>query len=91
MDPALTATLLALGTGAACAFVAYWSGYAHAKREHRATILRLRAQIHEMHLFGLDLADALYRARTGQPTSGLTARERATFHDIATHLRKDAS
>ena len=36
MDPALTAALLAAGTGALSAFVAYWAGVGRAEKRHKA-------------------------------------------------------
>lgn len=35
MDPVLTASLLAAVTGAASAFIAYWSGVARTERRYR--------------------------------------------------------
>lgn len=90
MDPSLTAALIAAGTGAISAFIAYWWGYGNAHREARLRILQLQAVIHEQRATSLDLADALYRMKN--PTVvGLTPRERAAFNDITENLRKDAS
>ena len=89
MDPALAAVLLAAGTGAVSAFVAYWWGYSTAYREQRRQVLTLRAQIHEQHLVAVDLADALYRMR--HPQRPLTPVERAAFNDIADRLRKESA
>jgi len=89
MDPALSATLIAAGTGAVSAFVAYWWGYSNAYQEQRRQVLALRAQIHEQHLVALDLADSLYRMR--HPKRPLSPGERATFNDIANRLRKESA
>lgn len=89
MDPALAATLIAAGSAAVAAFVAYWWGYSNAYTEGRTKVLQLRAQIHEQHLVALDLADALYRMR--HPQRPLTPTERATFNQIADRLRKESA
>ena len=36
MDPTLTAALLAAGTGAVSAFIAYWTGVGVAEKRHKA-------------------------------------------------------
>ena len=36
MDPALTTSLIALGTAAVTAFVAYWAGVGTAEKRHKA-------------------------------------------------------
>lgn len=36
MDPALTVVLLAVGTGAISAFIAYWTGVGIAEKRHKA-------------------------------------------------------
>jgi hypothetical protein len=36
MDPALTTALIAFGTAAAAAFVAYWAGVGQAEKKHKA-------------------------------------------------------
>lgn len=90
MDPALITALIAAGTGALSAFIAYWWGYGNAHREARVVILRLRAQMHEQHATALDLADALYRARNPR-SSSLTPSEQAAFNDIAHRFGKDAA
>ncbi len=36
MDPALTTSLIALGTAAVTAFVAYWAGVGVAEKRHKA-------------------------------------------------------
>jgi hypothetical protein len=36
MDPALTTSLIALGTAALTAFVAYWAGVGAAEKRHKA-------------------------------------------------------
>ena len=89
MDPALVTALIAAGTGAVSAFIAYWWGYSNAHTEGRIQILRLRAQIHEQQAIAVDLADALYRMR--HPQRPLTPNERATFNDIADRLRKESA
>jgi hypothetical protein len=89
MDPALLTALIAAGTGAVSAFIAYWWGYSNAHTEGRIQILRLRAQIHEQHAIAVDLADALYRMR--HPQRPLTPNERATFNDIADRLRRESA
>ena len=90
MDPALTAALLAAGTGGITAFIGYWWGYGNAHKEARLQVLRLRAQMHEQQAFALDLADALYRAK--HPSSGrLTPTEQAAFNDIAHRFGKESA
>ena len=36
MDPVVTTTLIALGTAACTAFVAYWAGVGQAEKRHKA-------------------------------------------------------
>lgn len=88
MDPSLTAALIAAGTGAASAFIAYWWGYGNAHREGRLRVLQLRAQMHEQQAIALDLADALYRMRHPH---GLTPSEQAAFNDMAHRYGKESA
>lgn len=36
MDPVLVTSLIAAGTGAVSAFIAYWAGVGHAEKRHKA-------------------------------------------------------
>lgn len=87
MDPVLVTSLIAAGTGAVSAFVAYWAGYGNAAREARTRLLQMRAQMHEQQAFSLELADALYRIKG----RGLSPMEQVTFNEITANYRKDAS
>ena len=60
MDPALKVALVVFAFSGVSAFVGYWWGYGNAETAGRDTNLRLKAQIHEMNLFTLDLAERVY-------------------------------
>ena len=93
MDPALTMALVIFAFSGVSAFVGYWWGYGNAETAGRDHNLRLKAQIHEMTLFTLDLAERVYALQGYKHRSAhhLTPAEAAQIEQISQQLRKDTA
>ena len=93
MDPALTMALVIFAFSGVSAFVGYWWGYGNAETAGRDRNLRLKAQIHEMNLFTLDLAERVYALKGYRHRSAhqLTPAEAAQFEQNSEQLRKDTA
>ena len=85
MSPVLAAVLLACGTGAVSAFVAYWMGRATGERNLRIVQARYVLMTHTSIDLAVSLADL--KRRHGC----LTPEEADKFTDIANNYRREAS